>query len=170
MLYLVVADADVAVGLLASAAGLAAALGASGMIRTADRTPDAAHEARWALGAAEAEGRPLVRYGDETTVMLPWTTGEATILVHRILGPLIRHDAEHGTDYLSTLQVVLRRDRSWQLAAAELHIHKQTLGYRLRRIEQITGRGLTRTEHIAEWWIALRSHDLLAGRVPEPRG
>ncbi len=74
------------------------------------------------------------------------------------------HDAEHGTDYVHTLRVVLRLDRSWQRAAAELHIHKQTLGYRIRRIEQITGRGLTRTEHIAEWWIALRAQDLLAGR------
>src|SRR5260370_1014872 len=62
-----------------------------------------------------------------------------------------------------TLYVVLA-DRAWQRAAAELHIRKQTLGYRIRRIEQITGRGLTRTEHIAEWWIALRAQDLLAGR------
>jgi PucR family transcriptional regulator, purine catabolism regulatory protein len=164
VLYVVAADADVETGLLPAAAGLTAALGASDRIGAADRAPDAAQEARWALGAAEAERRALVRYGDETTVLLPWTTGQATILVSRILGPLIRHDAEHGTDYLHTLQVVLRRDRSWRLAAADLHIHRQTLGYRLRRIEQITGRGLTRTEHIAEWWIALRSHDLLAGR------
>ena len=55
------------------------------------------------------------------------------------------------------------------LSLAELHIHKQTLGYRIRRIEQITGRGLTRTEHIAEWWIALRAHDLLTGRNPSLR-
>ena len=59
---------------------------------------------------------------------------------------------------------MLRLDRSWQRAAPALHIHKQTLGYRIRRIEQITGRGLTRTEDIAEWWIALRAHDLLTGR------
>jgi PucR family transcriptional regulator, purine catabolism regulatory protein len=56
-------------------------------------------------------------------------------------------------------------DRSWQQAAAALHIHKQTLGYRIRKIEQITGRGLTKTEHIAELWIALRSYDLLVGRT-----
>jgi DNA-binding PucR family transcriptional regulator len=44
--------------------------------------------------------------------------------------------------------------------------HKQTLGYRIRKIEQLTGRGLTRTEHLAEWWFALRAHDLLIGRIP----
>jgi Regulator of polyketide synthase expression len=48
----------------------------------------------------------------------------------------------------------------------ELHIHKQTLGYRIRKIEQLTGRGPTSTEHLAEWWFALRAHDLLTGRSP----
>jgi PucR family transcriptional regulator, purine catabolism regulatory protein len=41
------------------------------------------------------------------------------------------------------------------------------LGYRIRKIEQLTGRGLTRTEHLAEWWFALRAHDLLTGRSPD---
>jgi purine catabolism regulator len=58
---------------------------------------------------------------------------------------------------------MLSHNRSWQLTAEELHIHKQTVGYRLRKIEQLTGRGLTRTEHIAELWFALRAHDLVHG-------
>ena len=64
--------------------------------------------------------------------------------------------------HLATLRAVLDHDRSWQLAAAALHIHKQTLGYRIRKIEQLTGRGITRTGHLAEWWFALRAYDLLA--------
>jgi PucR family transcriptional regulator, purine catabolism regulatory protein len=159
-LYIVLADAA------ANAALPAGALGISDRVRAAERLPEAAQEACWALSAAQAESRPVVRYGDETAVLLPRTPTEARALVSRILSPLMSHDTEHGTDYVHTLRVVLRLDRSWQRAAAELHIHKQTLGYRIRRIEQITGRGLTRTEHIAEWWIALRAHDLLAGRDP----
>jgi len=151
--------------------------GISDRITAAGRLPDAAQEARWALGAAEAEKRALVRYGDETALLLPRSATEAQILVARILGPLIRADAEHGSDYVNTLRVVLDHDRSWLLASAQLHIHKQTLGYRIRKIEQLTGRGLARTEHLAEWWFALRAHDLLAGRhlnlagpVPELSG
>jgi DNA-binding PucR family transcriptional regulator len=60
----------------------------------------------------------------------------------------------------------LRHNGSWPLAAAELHIHEQTLGHRIRKIEQLTGCGLTSTEHLAEWWFALRNHDLLTGRTP----
>ena len=69
-----------------------------------------------------------MRYGNETTLLLPRSATEAQALVTRILGPLLRHDGEHGTDHVHTLQVMLRHDRSWQQSAAELHIHKQTLG------------------------------------------
>ncbi|MHB1740208.1 MAG: PucR family transcriptional regulator [Actinomycetes bacterium] len=138
------------------------ALGASGRICTAGRLPDAAHEARWALVAAETERRPLVRYGQES-MLLPRTPTEARSVVTRVLGPLLTQDAERGTDYLNTARVLLEHDRSWQLAAAELHIHKQTLGYRLRKIEALTGRGFVRTEHLAEWWIAFRANELLVG-------
>jgi PucR family transcriptional regulator, purine catabolism regulatory protein len=165
LLYLVLADSDVNAKLVTILRSLSSSVGVSDVVRTADRMVAAVQEARWALGASQAENRDLIRYGDQTVLLLPRTTAEATVLVSRVLGPLIRHDAERGTQYLTTLRVMLRLDRSWQLAAAELHIHKQTLGYRVRRIEQITGRGLTKTEHIAELWIALQSHDLLADHV-----
>jgi purine catabolism regulator len=163
LLYLVLADADVNAGLLSAL--LSSSVGVSDVIRTADRMVEAAQEARWALGASQAENRDFVRYGDQTVLLLPRTTAEATVLVSRVLGTLVEHDAERGTEYLSTLRVMLRLDRSWQLAATELHIHKQTLGYRIRRIEQITGRGFTKTEHIAELWIALQAYDLLTDHV-----
>lgn len=130
-------------------------------LATSERVNEAAREALWTLGTAEAESRPLARYGQPTALLLPRTPVEAKALVERILGPLLDHDAEHGTHYVVTLQVTLDHDRSWQSAASALHIHRQTLGYRLRRIEEMTGRGTTRTEHVAEWWFALRARDLL---------
>lgn len=165
LLYVVLPDAALD-GHLASALAESARIGSSARLATPARLPEAVQEARWALGAAEAENRPLVRYGDQTALLLPRSVTEAQALVSRILGPLVTNDAEHGTAYVDTLRVILRHNRSWQLAAAELHIHKQTLGYRIRKIEQLTGRGLTRTEHLAEWWFALRAHDLLTGRSP----
>jgi purine catabolism regulator len=152
--------ADSAVARLDSVAGF----GISDRIATADRVPDSAQEARWALAVAAANGQQAVRYDDESVLLPPRTPAEARVLVSRFLAPLLKYDAEQGTDYVNTLRVVLRVNRSWRDAAAELHIHKQTLGYRIRKIEQITGRGVTRTDHIAEWWLALRAHDLLSGR------
>jgi purine catabolism regulator len=166
VLHVVLPAAAIDVHLVSELAGPAGAAGSSERIGTAGRLPDAAQEARWALGVAEAENRMLVRYGEHTALLLPQSVTEAHALVSRILGPLIAHDTKHGTAYVDTLRAVLVHNRSWQLAAAELHIHKQTLGYRIRKIEQLTARGLTSTEHLAEWWFALRAHDLLTGRSP----
>jgi purine catabolism regulator len=165
VLHVVLPEAAADLHLASELAGPGGAAGSSGRIGTAGRLPDAAQEARWALGVAEAENRVLVRYGEHTALLLPQSVTEAQALVSRILGPLIAHDTGRGTAYVDTLRAVLRHNRSWQLAAAELHIHKQTLGYRIRKIEQLTGRGLTTTEHLAEWWFALRAHDLLSGRA-----
>jgi len=142
-----------------------AGAGVSDRIAAPGRVADAAQEARWALAVAAAGGYRAMHYGDESITLPPRTPAEARVLVSRILAPLLRHDAEQGTDYVNTLRVFLRVDRSWQDAAAGLHIHRQTLGYRIRKIEQITGRGVTRTDHIAEWWLALRARDLLHHRI-----
>jgi purine catabolism regulator len=159
-LYLMLAGPDVDAA-LAGYLGAMTSIGISDRIMTASRVPDAAQEARWALAVAAATSQEAVRYDDESGTLPPRTPAEAKVLVSRILTPLIRYDTQQGTEYLNTLRVVLRVNRSWRDAAAELRIHKQTLGYRIRKIEQITGRGVTRTDHIAEWWLALRAHDLL---------
>jgi purine catabolism regulator len=143
-----------------------AGLGISDRITAPSRVADAAQEARWALAVASASGQRTAHYGDESMTLPPRTPAEARVLVSRILAPLISHDARHGTEYVATLRVFLQTDRSWRDAAAELHVHWQTLGYRLRKIEQLTGRGVTRTDHIAQWWLAMRARDLLAGQHP----
>jgi PucR family transcriptional regulator, purine catabolism regulatory protein len=170
MLHIVLPEAAVDVHPISALAESARCLGSSARIASAARLLEAVQEARWALGVAEAENRMQVRYGEQTALLLPRSVTEAQTLVSRILGPLITSDAEHGTAYVDTLRTILRHDRSWQLAAADLHIHKQTLGYRLRKIEQLGGRSLNRTEHLAEWWFALRAHDLLTGHSAESPG
>lgn len=157
-------DTALAAEIWPSPGGGTAGLGVSDRITAPSRVADAAQEARWALAVASASGQRTAHYGDESMTLPPRTPAEARVLVSRILAPLVSHDARHGTDYVATLQAFLQTDRSWRDAAAELHIHRQTLGYRLRKIEQLTGRGVNRTDHIAQWWLALRARDLLAGQ------
>ncbi|MFG2176230.1 PucR family transcriptional regulator [Streptomyces niveus] len=47
---------------------------------------------------------------------------------------------------LQTLETFLARDGSWARAAEELHLHVNTVHYRIGRIEQITGRDLSRLD------------------------
>lgn len=51
----------------------------------------------------------------------------------------------------------LERGRRTPEAAQALHIHPNTLLYRIRRFEEISGRSLASTESLAEVWLALRA-------------
>ena len=59
-----------------------------------------------------------------------------------------------STTLLDTLCAFLDEDRNWTATAERLGIHRQTLAYRLKQIEKITGRRLKRTRDLAELWIA----------------
>jgi purine catabolism regulatory family protein/PucR-like helix-turn-helix protein/diguanylate cyclase with GGDEF domain len=140
---------------------LGCSAGVSDLLGSADRMRDAAQEASWALSVAEANQLSLSVYGDGAGLLMPRTPGEAQALVDHVLGELLGYDAAHGTSYVETVRAFVRADGSWQQAAAAIHVHKQTLGYRLRKVEELTGRGFARTAHMAEWWFALQAFDLL---------
>jgi DNA-binding PucR family transcriptional regulator len=55
-----------------------------------------------------------------------------------LLGPLLTGSAEAGRERLATLRAVLEQP-GFNEAAAVLGIHRNTLAYRIRRIEQLTG-------------------------------
>jgi PucR family transcriptional regulator, purine catabolism regulatory protein len=59
----------------------AVAVGCSDRVVATGRLPDARQEARRALGVAEAENRAVVKYGDQTTLLLPRNVTEAQALV-----------------------------------------------------------------------------------------
>lgn len=132
--------------------GLSAPLGAT------SRVPDAYREARWALEGAKTAEKQVVRYGDEElSPFLPRSLSEARRVVEQVIGPIIDYDATHDSQLVVSLQAFLLHNRSWKKAATELHVHKQTLVYRMNRIEELTGRALDRTEDVAELWLALRA-------------
>lgn len=133
-------------------------IGVSEPFASPTQAPDAARQARWALEASRGSDAGLVRYGDQAlTPFLPRTLDEARAAVDRVLGPLREYDAAHSTALLASTRVFLAENRSWQRAAAQLEVHKQTLVYRMRRVEELTGRRLDRTEDVAELWLAIRT-------------
>jgi purine catabolism regulator len=136
-------------------------VGVSGVVGVVERFAEAAAEAQWHATIAELLGQEVVAAGDVSASTLPADRRTADVIARATIGLLRDHDAERGTDYVTTIRTWLDLDRSWQRAAAALAIHKQTLGYRLRRIEELTGRGLTSTEDLASWWFGLRADQLL---------
>lgn len=60
----------------------------------------------------------------------------------RVLGPVRDYDERHQSELLATLEVFLACSGSWSRTAAALHLHVNTVRYRIARIEELTGRDL----------------------------
>ncbi|WP_232696701.1 PucR family transcriptional regulator [Brevibacillus daliensis] len=58
------------------------------------------------------------------------------------LGKLLAYDRENQTNLMETLEVFLDHVGKVNVTASQLHIHINTLSYRLKRIEEITGYNL----------------------------
>jgi hypothetical protein len=73
-----------------------------------------------------------------------------------LLGPLFAYDEEKHSDLVPTLRAFLEASGSWQECARLLHVHVNTLRYRLHRIEELTGRDLRKFSDRVDLFLALR--------------
>ncbi|MGY1498035.1 PucR family transcriptional regulator [Streptomyces sp. QTS52] len=135
-----------------------AAVGMSRSFAPGESLRVAQREALWAVSQAVQSGRPLVRYGNDTTGRwLPDDAAVLSALVEHVLGEALRYDAAHDAHLLNSVRTWMERDRRTDAAAAALHIHPNTLAYRLRRFAALSGRDLSSTEAFAEVWLAIRA-------------
>ncbi|MEU4765788.1 PucR family transcriptional regulator ligand-binding domain-containing protein [Actinosynnema sp. NPDC023794] len=78
-------------------------------------------------------------------------------LRRRLLGPVLDYDAEHGSDLVGTLRVFLDCSGSWTTAAARLHVHVNTLRYRVGRVEDLLGVDLSNFTERVDLYLALQA-------------
>ncbi|MEU1949999.1 helix-turn-helix domain-containing protein, partial [Streptomyces sp. NPDC020125] len=78
------------------------------------------------------------------------------LVYHILLHALRNHDAQESL-LLPSHRTTKERDRRTDEAAAALHVHPNTLAYRLRRFSELTGRDLSSTGAFAEVWLAIRA-------------
>ncbi|MDB1089245.1 helix-turn-helix domain-containing protein [Streptomyces sp. ACA25] len=81
-------------------------------------------------------------------------------LVADVLGPLLEQDAPDRAVLLDTLEVWLECGGSAGQAASRLYCHRNTVFNRLRRIEQLTCRSLSRPRDLTEVTLALDAYRL----------
>ena len=74
----------------------------------------------------------------------------------RLLGPLLAYDDRHRAELLPTLREFLACSGSWNACAAKLYVHVNTVRYRIRRIEELTGRDLSCLDDQVNFLLALR--------------
>ena len=82
-----------------------------------------------------------------------------------VLGPLEDGGGEYGDELIRSLEAFIEQNGQWEKAARELFCHRHTLRYRIRRVEELTGRDLSSARDRIEFWLALRARELVRVRV-----
>jgi purine catabolism regulator len=141
-------------------------IGISSRFVTAGELPFAFREAKLCLSRAVDLDRRIVRFDDDDvkSVFLPHDRPSLEYVVSRVLGDLIAYDDEKNSQLLLSLRVFLEENRSWMRASARLFVHKQTLVYRIDRIEEITNRKLSSMADVAELWLAVQAATAIRDR------
>ncbi len=125
------------------------------------------HEARCALEAAElANGSTpaVASYRDLGAFQLLLSLQDDDALrlyCDSVLGPLEDASGEYGDELIRSLEAFIEQNGQWEKAARELYCHRHTLRYRIRRVEQLTGRDLSIARDRIEFWLALRARELV---------
>ena len=139
------------------------AAGAGSPVAPAD-TSRSLREARYALQVCRVEGRQTADFRSLGTYRLLLTLQEPDALrafADSVLGPLDGYDDAHGGDLVASLRAFLDHNARWESAAAELFVHRHTLRYRMRKVEELTGRDLDHPHERMEFWLAIRARELL---------
>ena len=149
------------------------ALGGNGLRAAASRSAPVGalrrsfHEARCALEAAAlANGTApeVASYRDlgAFQLLLSLQDDEALRLYcDSVLGPLEDGGGEYGDELIRSLEAFIEQNGQWEKAARVLFCHRHTLRYRIRRVEELTGRDLKSARDRIEFWLALRARELV---------
>jgi purine catabolism regulator len=135
------------------------------------------HEARCALEAlslgigppGNGNGDPALRtrvasYRDLGSFQLLLSLQEDEALrlfCDSILGPIEASEGHYGGELMRSLEAFIEENGQWERAARRLYCHRHTLRYRIRRVEELTGRNLSNARDRIEFWLALRGRELV---------
>jgi purine catabolism regulator len=78
-----------------------------------------------------------------------------------ILAPIEDTEGDYGDELLRSLEAFIEQNGNWERAARELYCHRHTLRYRIRKVEELTGRDLSSATNRIELWLALRARELV---------
>ncbi|WP_169948183.1 CdaR family transcriptional regulator [Microbispora sp. H11081] len=80
-----------------------------------------------------------------------------------VLGGVLRHEKKHHSEYTSTLQCYFQENNSPRRASKRLHVHPNTVTYRIHRVEELTGLDLNTYRDRLAAQVALEILEALGG-------
>lgn len=79
----------------------------------------------------------------------------------KYLGKLLEYDRLHNNELMPSLRVFFDANLNVKKAAQKMYVHTNTLKYRLKKIEELTGMRLQRIEERVNLFVALKLYDVL---------
>jgi PucR family transcriptional regulator, purine catabolism regulatory protein len=128
------------------------------------------HEARCALearqlganGSGPVSGVATFRDLGSFQLLLSLQDSDALrLFCESLLGPIESGEGHYGGELMRSLEAFIECNGQWEAAARRLYCHRHTLRYRIRKIEELTGRDLSSARDRIEFWLALRGRDLV---------
>jgi purine catabolism regulator len=140
------------------------------------RAREAYHEARCALEARELGSAPVTNgngaqpprvatYRDLGSFQLLLSlqdTDALRLFCESLLGPIENGEGHYGGELMRSLEAFIECNGQWEAAARRLYCHRHTLRYRIRKIEELTGRDLSSARDRIEFWLALRGREIVS--------
>jgi purine catabolism regulator len=153
----------------------------AGRVVAAARARESWHEARFAVEAREmsapgggdsarngtaegAEAPTLATYRDLGSFQLLLSLQDSDALAlfcDSLLGPIESGEGHYGGELMRSLEAFIECNGQWEAAARRLYCHRHTLRYRIRKVEELTGRDLGSARDRIEFWLALRGREIV---------
>ncbi|MGI5135341.1 MULTISPECIES: PucR family transcriptional regulator [unclassified Streptomyces] len=139
-------------------------VGVSPAFASLDGTGQALRYARLAMSGQPAGTAEVVRFQDDPlTVVMAAAPEAAADIARRVMGPVLDLDSDARALLLDTFQCWIDAAGNATATAQALHCHSNTVRYRLRKLEDLTGRSLQTPGDTAELVAALRAVGFLPG-------
>ncbi len=117
-------------------------------------------ETRTAIRIARGDGRMKVCFMDELRMEEAFYEMSQMDIFKKFVSEelqiLKEHDQKHGSSYVETLRVLTENMGAKKETADALYLHRNTLAYRIRQIEQLTGYDLNDPEVIFRLQLAIK--------------
>jgi sugar diacid utilization regulator len=132
-------------------------------------TYKSAHEAQKCLNFIKSYSVPnkVIHYGDlgVQRLLLQNTEEELIEFILEILGPLLQYEQFRKGELMPTLLLYLENNQQAKETAEALHIHANTLNYRLKRIKEILAADFTNTEQFFDIHLAVKLYRYLENKI-----
>ncbi len=141
------------------------ALAANGEVRRNGNDNGTSARAGMPAGTSGTVGTRVATYRDlgSFQLLLSLQDNEALkLFCDSILGAIEASEGHYGGELMRSLEAFIEENGQWERAAGRLYCHRHTLRYRIRRVEELTGRDLSSARDRIEFWLALRGRELVS--------